>query len=58
MLRKYIVVANVFEGDHLNIELTRVLNDNRWETWLQLVHRLLSVNLTNEEDRFLWNLST
>jgi hypothetical protein len=35
------------------VELTFV----RWTTWLQLVERLMEVNLTDDSDSFIWHLT-
>jgi hypothetical protein len=55
---KNLLVAYVFTVAHLNIEFRRVSNENRWKTRLQLVQRLMRVNITTEEDRFIWTLTT
>jgi hypothetical protein len=56
--RKNVLVTDVLLEDHLNIEFRRTLTENKWESWLQLVCRLMRVILSNEDDNFLWNLTT
>jgi hypothetical protein len=36
----------------------RSLNGNRWSLWLQLVQRLMHVQLNNENGKFVWGLTT
>jgi hypothetical protein len=31
---------------------------DKWNTWIQLVSRLMNVHLSNEPDKFKWCLST
>jgi hypothetical protein len=33
------------------------MRDDKWDSWLNLVQRLMSVQLTNEPDRFKWRLT-
>jgi hypothetical protein len=40
----------------LNFGFWRVLRDGRWDSWLHLVQRLMSIQLNDESDRFKWNL--
>jgi hypothetical protein len=51
-------VANVLSENPLNISFRRSLNGNRWSLWLQLVQRLMHVQLNNENDKFVWGLTT
>jgi hypothetical protein len=43
----------------INIEFRRVLTGAKWDAWILLVQRLMtsSINLTSEEDRFIWKLT-
>jgi hypothetical protein len=41
----------------LNVGFTRFLRDDRWESWLNLVQRLMIIQLNEEPDRFKWNLT-
>jgi hypothetical protein len=34
------------------------LTDNHWQLWLQLVQQLMTVELNNEKDEFIWGLTT
>jgi hypothetical protein len=56
--RQQVSVANVFSQNPLNISFRRSLNGNRWSLWLQLVQRLMHVQLNNENDKFVWGLTT
>jgi hypothetical protein len=51
-------VTNVLSQNLLNISFRRSLNGNRWPLWLQLVQRLMHVQLNNENDKFVWGLTT
>jgi hypothetical protein len=42
----------------LSIEFTRVPTDDKWETWIGLVRRLMGVTLTDELDSLKWRLTT
>jgi hypothetical protein len=55
--RKQVSVANVPNQSPLNISFWRTLNGNRWRLWLQLVQRLISVQLNDENDVFVWGLT-
>jgi hypothetical protein len=56
--RKNVLVANVLGQTPLNIGFRRLLNDNKWNEWLHLCQRLMSVQLSDEPDKFIWNLTT
>jgi hypothetical protein len=55
---KNVRVADVLTQTPLNVGFTRVLRDERWERWLHLVERLMSVHLNEDYDRFIWHLTT
>jgi hypothetical protein len=55
---KNVTVANVLSSVPLNIRFRRVLNGNKWTAWLNLCRRLMSVNLVDEQDKFVWKLTT
>jgi hypothetical protein len=40
----------------VNTENVRVA-DERWEAWLDLVSRVMHVQLSDEPDKFIWNLT-
>jgi hypothetical protein len=55
--RKHGSVANVLSHIPLNISFRRTLSANRLTLWLQLVQRLMYVNLNEEKDNFIWGLT-
>jgi hypothetical protein len=56
--RKLVSVDNMPNENPLNIAFHRTLTWNRWNIWLHLVQRLISVQLTNEKDPCIWDLTT
>jgi hypothetical protein len=54
---KDVLVATVLAQSPLNICFRRGFNDHKWNQWLHLCQRLATVNLSNEQDRFVWNLT-
>jgi hypothetical protein len=42
----------------MNITFRRTLDDNKWRRWTHMLHRLILVQLTDQEDTFKWNLTT
>jgi hypothetical protein len=42
----------------LNIGFRRTLNGNKWDRWIDLLQRLISIELNDTEDIFKWNLAT
>jgi hypothetical protein len=42
----------------LKIGFRRLLTNNKWNEWLHLCQRLMSVQLSDEPDKFIWNLTT
>jgi hypothetical protein len=54
--RKNVLVANVLAHSLLNIEFKRALNGNKWNEWLHLYKRIMTVNLSNQPDRFVWKV--
>ena len=55
--RKQVLVASSFPNGILNITFRRTLIGNKWDKWLELVHRIRQVNITNEHDIFIWRLT-
>ena len=55
--RKNVLVAHVLQHNPLNIEFRRPLLGDKWNAWLQLVERLMGIHLTDETDKFVWNLT-
>jgi hypothetical protein len=52
-------VAHVLGSTPLNIGFRRVsIVQNKWDRWVQLVLRLMTVQLTDNEDVFRWSLTT
>jgi hypothetical protein len=56
--RKNVLVANVLGQTPLNIGFRRLLTDNKWNEWLHSCQRLMSVQLSDEPDKFICNLTT
>jgi hypothetical protein len=56
--RKQVSVASVLKHNPLTISFHRTLHGNRWTLWLQLLNRLLQVQLNNEKDIFVWGLTS
>jgi hypothetical protein len=55
--RKNVLVANVLSQTPLNIGFRRVLNDHKWNQWVHLCQRLMSIQLNNDQDKFMWKLT-
>jgi hypothetical protein len=55
---KHVRVVDVLSKTPLNIGFRRVLPEDKWESWLDLVQRLMNVQLTDEPDSFKWRLTT
>jgi hypothetical protein len=53
---KNVLVADVLQHRPLNIGFTRVLSNDKWKAWIQLVRRLMRVHLTAQPYSFKWNL--
>ena len=56
--RKEDYVATVLNSVPLNIHFRRSLVGERWEAWLQLVRRLMEVQLSDDLDTIHWSLTT
>jgi hypothetical protein len=41
----------------LNIGFRRILDDSKWDSWMHICNRLMAVQLSDEPDRFVWNLT-
>jgi hypothetical protein len=41
----------------LNIGFRRTLNGNKWDRWIHLLQRLITIELNDTEDTFKWNLT-
>jgi hypothetical protein len=50
-------VGEVLNNNPLHITFRRVLRGERWEAWLHLVCRIMNVQLSDEPDKFIWNLT-
>jgi hypothetical protein len=55
--RKNELVSMVLANPPLNIGFRRTFNVYKYNLWLHLCQRLMSVQLTNEPDNFVWNLN-
>ena len=51
-------MANVLAHNPLNIGFRRALTGRKWTDWLHLCQRLMMVQLSNNPDKFIWNLTT
>jgi hypothetical protein len=58
MRHKHVRVADVLSNAPLNIGFRRVLRDGAWESWLNLVQRVMTSQLNDEPDHFIWHLTT
>lgn len=56
--QKDVSVASVLGSNPLNISFRGELNGDKWTAWLHLLHRLMSINLSQEPDVFRWRLHT
>jgi hypothetical protein len=56
--RKQVTVATVLGHNSLNIAFRRNLTEDKWTQWLNLVSRLMEVQLSSDQDFFRWNLTT
>jgi hypothetical protein len=54
---KNVTVANVLSSTPINISFRRTLDDTKWERWTNLLHRLISIQLSDSEDTFKWGLT-
>jgi hypothetical protein len=55
--RKNVLVANVLSHNPLNIKFRRALNGDKWNNWLLLCQRLMTVNLSDQPDKFVWKFT-
>jgi hypothetical protein len=55
---KDVTVANFLSGFHLNIAFVRTLTPHKWSRWIDLVQRLMDINLTPNNDKFIWILTS
>jgi hypothetical protein len=55
--RKHVLVADVLCHIPLNIAFRRNLTGVKWTEWIHLCQRLMDIQLSNEPDKFMWNLS-
>ena len=55
--RRDAYVATVMQSTPLNIQLRRTLVGTHWEAWLNLVRRLMDVQLSQQPDHLCWKLS-
>jgi hypothetical protein len=55
---KNVTVKNFLDSVHLNIGFKRTLLGSKWDGWLHLVHRLMFVQLNDNDDLFGWMLTS
>jgi hypothetical protein len=55
--RKEVLVADVMSHNPLNIEFRRSLTEKKWASWLHIVRRLMDIQLSGDQDSFVWNLT-
>jgi hypothetical protein len=48
---KNVLVADVLNQTPLNVRFNRVLIGDKWDAWVHVVSRLMSVQLSDEPDR-------
>jgi hypothetical protein len=51
-------VAEVMANNPLKISFNHVLRGEHWETWLDLVSRLMNIQLSDEPNKFSWSLTS
>ena len=56
--RKNVTVEDALSSTPLNIGFRRALIGNKWNRWLHLVERLMTVQLSDQQDVFVWNLTS
>jgi hypothetical protein len=45
-------VAEVMSNVPLNIRFSRTLTEEKWNSWVSLLQRLININLSDEPDSF------
>ena len=55
--RKDETVASILSSTPLNISFRRVLSGDKLKQWIELVGKVTSIELNNENDIFVWNLN-
>jgi uncharacterized protein Usg len=54
---KNATVAYVLAQTPLNITFRTILSGNKWTSWVSLCRKLMRVNLNEDNDRFVWDLT-
>jgi hypothetical protein len=54
---KNVMVSMVLNQTPINVCFRQGLNDRKWIEWLNFCQKLITVTLTHEPDRFVWNLT-
>jgi hypothetical protein len=54
---KNVTVAHVCGVGQLNIGFRRTLSGNKWDRWIHLLQRLITIELNDTEDIFKWKLT-
>ena len=52
------LVADALDNSTVHIEFRRNLTGNKWVAWLHMLQKLITVTLTNEDDKFVWKLTS
>jgi hypothetical protein len=55
--RKHVLVADVLSQVPLNISFRRALTGIKWTEWIHLCQRLFDIQLSQDRDRFIWDLA-
>jgi hypothetical protein len=56
--RKHNTVATVMSLTPINIGFQRQLTGNKWDEWIHLCQRLMEINFNDEQDKFVWGLTS
>jgi hypothetical protein len=55
--KKHALVAQMLSTTPLNVSFRRALVGENWDQWINLVESILTVNLTEHKDTFIWTAS-
>src|SRR4051812_27592800 len=55
---KNVTVAQVLNLAPLNIGIRRILSDNKWNLWIHLYQIPMMIQLSDDHDKFVWNLTS
>jgi hypothetical protein len=54
---KHVLVADLLSRVPLNISFRRTLTGVKWHKWIHLCQRLIQIQLSQDSDRFKWDLT-